>query len=247
MRRSFPYLAAWVILPAAFAQAPFPLVNLARLPIASVYAGPSAGQDEFYGPRNLFDGGRHSVNGIDYSYWLPGEAPFYVIVRFAKAVTVTGIVVEIGGEDGVYAAPDGFTVHLRTEPGPGFAVSSKVAIAGSRTVYAPFRPVSHVREVMLLFTARTQNQIRVDEVEIFGAPPPGFSRTQIMPRLDSPPALSGAGNNSFTARLARAEIASMRDIRAAIDRAPSASAKAGRSSASARARACNCRSGAAFD
>jgi hypothetical protein len=142
------------------------LVNLGRLSIARVFGSGINSQDQFYGPRNLFDGGDHVINGIHYSYWISNSTPSMVIVRFARAVTVAGIVMELRDLEPPYTGPEGFSVQMRVEQPAGLIVSSFIPTAGSRTIYVLPQPSKGVREVTLLFTGSAKSPMRVDEIEI---------------------------------------------------------------------------------
>ena len=96
LMRALVLLALGVVLGIAQNSSP-PLVNLGRLSIARVFAGGRNGGPDaegFYGVRNAFDGGSNIINGINYSTWDAGSPEDYIIVRFSRPVTVTGVVVQ---------------------------------------------------------------------------------------------------------------------------------------------------------
>ncbi len=161
------------------------LINLGRLSIARVHESGVNTENQFYGPRNLFDGGTHVINGIHYSYWIPNSPASMVIVRFARAVTVAGIVMELGDLEPTDPGPEGFSVQMRAEQPPGLIVSPFIPTAGARTMYVPPQPIEGVRDVTLLFTGRAKSPMRVDEIEIMGPPPSGADLSPMIPGLDT--------------------------------------------------------------
>lgn len=217
------------------AQDPIPpLVNLARLPITRVFAGGRNGGPDaegFYGVRNAFDGGKNILNGINYSSWNADGPQGYVIVRFSQPVTVTGMLVEASSSYGM-PAPENFTVQIRSNGAAELFLSPTVALDGLRTVYAPSRPIERVREVMLLFQAKTV--FAVDEIEIYGPPPARVSLTPVTPPRDPDLARAASVENDSRApaesalvrTLAAAQIAEMRRSRALADRVPDSAGKA---------------------
>lgn len=109
--RAVLYLSG-VLLLMTLTQAEGP-VNLACTSLAEVSGGPINGgrsiDNPYYGVPNLFDGGAHMINAINYNYWLGHEAKPYdwVTVRFAASVTVTEVQVE---------APAGIELPLTGDP-----------------------------------------------------------------------------------------------------------------------------------
>jgi len=227
----------WLLLGAAvsLAQDQSPkLINLGRLSIARVHESGVNTENQFYGPRNLFDGGTHVINGIHYSYWIPNSPASMVIVRFARAVTVAGIVMELGDLEPTDPGPEGFSVQMRAEQPPGLIVSPFIPTAGARTMYVPPQPIEGVRDVTLLFTGRAKSPMRVDEIEIMGPPPSGADLSPMIPGLDTElmkqaseqPEAGKDRNMAFIRTLAEIQVDGMRAMRAAIDRDTDSARKA---------------------
>jgi hypothetical protein len=212
------------LLPVATAALAQPRVNLGRLSIARVFVsdvnGGRAADNPMYGARNLFDGGKNVINGINYSYWLSGDGPHWALVRFSMPVTVDAVIVKIDGEQ----IPQKFWVHLRSGSPPQLTMSPAMSWTRERAAYVPAAPAKDVHEVMVLFEGKT---IRVDEIEILGAAPAGADLTPVTPPIDrelllqvsEAPEKIHARRAAMAEQLAAAQIESMRSIRSEIDRA----------------------------
>ncbi len=194
------------------------LVNLARLPIARVYASRSSEarlqDDAFYGVRNAFDGGRNVVNGINYSTWLPSAAAF-VVVRFSEAVTVRAVVIESSGDlYDFYGSPESFWVQLRGEGPLSLVMSTLVIREEVPMVYALPAATPGVREVIITFASTGG----VGEIQILGPAPAGSTLSEVTPPVDvdltrqaaEDPDAIRKRNRAFRHVLVEMEIAKMR-------------------------------------
>jgi hypothetical protein len=190
-RRRSPKAAAVVLVAVLLApsgatghaqEAPPPLVNLSRLSIAAVFAsGANGGRsiaDPFYGVRNAFDGGRNLVNGINYSSWGSASAQDYVLVRFARAVTVSGVAVSHASS---LPGAESLALHTRGGDPSSLVIWPTVELAGPRSVHALAAPVAGVSEITLHFSATSA--FHVGEIEVLGPPPEGVDLTAVTPAL----------------------------------------------------------------
>ena len=205
------------------------LVNLARLPIARVYASRSNGaplQDNaFYGVRNAFDGGKNVVNGINYSSWTASAGDF-VVVRFSEAVTVRAVLIE-SGSDPDHSLPESFWVQLRGEVPSSLVISPVVIREEVPLVYALPAATPGVREVMITFAS--PDGFHIDEIQVLGPAPTGSSLSEVTPPVDVDlmrQAAEGTDsirerNRAFRRVLVEREIAEMRSHRDEIGSAAS--------------------------
>ncbi|MFP4028732.1 MAG: hypothetical protein ACLFWL_13160 [Candidatus Brocadiia bacterium] len=136
-------------------------VNLARTTLARVKGSSVNGarplDDPYYGVLNAFDDGQNFMDGVNYSYWLSGRenAP-WVELRFSKPVVLTEIQVEGGPpfEPRLYMARGGESNRKKVE--------KKIHFEN------PVRGVSGIR-----LTFEGKGTTRVEEIRVFGFPPPG--------------------------------------------------------------------------
>src|SRR6185369_9567394 len=156
------------------------------------YGGGGPDVEGFYGVRNAFDGGHNIINGLNYSSWHAGAFDF-VIVRFSQPVTVTGILVS--GSSG-WPSPEYFTVQIRSSGSRDLFITPALRMEGQPAVYAPPLPIDSVREVMLLFQARSGLGIGIEEIEILGPPPSGVNLSQVTPSRDSDLVRATSSQNS---------------------------------------------------
>ena len=223
-------LAALAFIAAAWAQNPAPpLVNLGRLSITRVFGGGSNGgpdADGVYGVANAFRGGADLPDDARPGFWYSGGAQDYVIARFSRPVTVTGLLIEAGG--GFAKPPESFAVEIGSSGSPDLVVSPWIPFDRSPAIYAPPKPVEAVHEVTILF--RAPLLFTVGEIEILGPAPAGVDLTPVTPAYDSSlledrDALTAAGT-ALIRQLAQIELAKMRAGRAAADAAQDPARKA---------------------
>ncbi len=203
---------------AAAQESATPLVNLARLPIARVFTDGQRGVDseKAFGVRNAFDGLSNFQGSAGFSTWLAAPNAF-VIVRFTRPVTVTGVIVE-GSRKSDMGSPGWYRVQIRSAGAQDLFLSPPVVFHSQRAIYATPRPVTGVREVVVAF--QSDSPFGVNEIEIPG-PAPAGALSPVTPMLD--PDLvretsSRRQNNepaqeALIRRLASVEIATMRKAR----------------------------------
>jgi len=200
------------------------LVNLARLSIARVSVssvnGDRAIDDQFYGAQRLFDADSEFINGINYDSWLSESSPAWVVVRFTRPVTFSGLVVTIKKDHwNDPGRPGPMRLQLRGEAGRLLGLSPVVASEG---VYVPAHPVDGVREVKMYFAG---TGFALDEIEVMGPPPSDLDLTPRTPPVDAEPELptaepteTGKGpRTAFIKAIAEMRVEKLRVIRAAIN------------------------------
>lgn len=197
------------------------LVNLARLPIARVYSSrcdlfPQR-ENAVYGVQTAFDGGKNVVNGINYSTWMSGCAPDFLVVRFSEAVTVRAVVIEPGrGYDFDDSLPESFWVQLRGEGPSSLVMSPLVFLEEVPMVYALPAATQGVREVMIIFAS--SGGFKIGEIQILGPAPTGSNLSEVTPPVDADLMRQSAEGNvaiwernqAFRRVLVEREIAEMR-------------------------------------
>lgn len=155
------------------------LVNLGRLGDTVVEASSVNGGREldngFYGVLNLFDGGEHFLNGINYTYWLSDAATrHWVKLRFAAPVEVRSVLVEFGTEAATEAKPsrrpEAFALDIKRLHYGEEVVQKLVSVKvdGFRVVYPFDSPLLDVVELTLVFPGHSM--IEVHEIEVMGIP-----------------------------------------------------------------------------
>jgi len=166
-------------------------VNLARLESTTVSVSTVNGKREqknqYYGVQNLVDGGRHMIEGINYTSWLSDtDASHWIRLEFRNAVDIHSIMLELtaltsrsplilsdgdptstrsanpnrpqeAALDVVYADRDGRT---RTEKLPSIAMS------GFRAYYPLDKSLTGVVGLTLVFPG--PSVVEVSEIEVMG-------------------------------------------------------------------------------
>lgn len=200
------------------------LVNLARLSIARVSVssvnGDRAIDDQFYGAQRLFDADSEFINGINYDSWLSESSPAWVVVRFTRPVTFSGLVVTIKKNHWYDPGrPGPMRLQLRGEAGRLLGLSPVVASEG---VYVPAHPIDGVREVKMYFAG---TRFALDEIEVMGPQPSDLDLTPRTPPVDAEPELptaepteTGKGpRTAFIKMIAEMRLQKLQIIRASID------------------------------
>jgi hypothetical protein len=163
-------------------------INLGRLKSTTVAVSSVNGNrhpnNALYGVRNLFDGGRHMVNGINYTTWLSDrDAGHWVKIKFREPVTLHKIMVECLADDSDMESrrPREFAVNITTFSDDEWEVDKRpsTAIHGFRFYYPLGEPVENVVEVEVVFPGR--GMVEVSEIEVLGVPKPGSDRQTGLP------------------------------------------------------------------
>jgi len=156
------------------------LVNLGKLR-GTVAGASSVNADRrldnvFYGVSNLFDGGQHVVNNINYTYWLSDTATrHWVKLRFGDPVEIHSILVEFnaaesapGDETRPSRRPEGFAIDVRRLIGGSELVQKlpSVNVEGFRVIYPLKEPLTDVVELLVVFPG--PSMIAVAELEVLG-------------------------------------------------------------------------------
>jgi hypothetical protein len=157
-------------------------INLARCQNARVSVSSVNGDQEMASPycgvRNLFDGGSHMVNGINYSYWLtqPGNDRPWARVRFIAPVRVSRVVIDLVEQyDPEWVLVEVRTGETTTEHGPFKATVPRTVVEFPRTM-------EDVREIRIVFIRVAGNGLtRVDEIAVMG---PGARESLTEPKID---------------------------------------------------------------
>ena len=170
------------------------LVNLGRLESTRVSVSSVNGKREqnnpYYGAQNLVDGGRHLIDGINYTTWLSDQdAAHWIRMEFRKPVDVKSIMFELTAMDSrplnrisdvdpattrssnprrpeevaldvVYADRDG---RKRTDKLPS------ILSGGFRSYYPLDKPLEAV--VGLTFVFPGPSMVEVSEIEVMGTIP----------------------------------------------------------------------------
>ena len=180
-----------------------PAVNLGMLEGTKISASSVNGNrgvdDPYYGALNLFDGGEHRINNINYTSWLTDNEPrHWVKLEFEAPVEVDSIMIEVPGKAfailnpappiGIYQCatamtpaprPTEFAVDLTVEQS-GAKITSKlrsVEVTGFRLYYPLEKSVQNVMEVTVVFPG--PSMVEVSELEVMGVPSkPGTLRTK---------------------------------------------------------------------
>ena len=171
------------------------MVNLGKLSdtfasASSVNAGRTL-DNVFYGVPNLFDGGQHIVNNINYTYWLSDSATrHWIKLRFGEPVEIHSILVEFNAaettprdEDRPSQRPEGFAIDLKRLIGGSERAEKlpSVNVDGFRVIYPLNEPLADVVELLVVFPG--PSMIAVAELEVLGIPSNPNSRPGEGPRL----------------------------------------------------------------
>ena len=158
------------------------LVNLGKLgdtyaDASSVNAGRKL-DNVFYGVPNLFDGGRHVVNNINYTYWLSDSATrHWLRLRFGAPVEIRSILIEFNAEESSPSGerrpsrrPEAFALDVTRPINGGKAVEKlpSVNVDGFRVIYPLEEPLADVVELLVVFPG--PSMIAVAELEVTGIP-----------------------------------------------------------------------------
>ena len=171
------------------------LINLGKLNDTVVDAssvnGGRALDNQFYGLRNLFDGGENLINGINYTYWLTDTATrHWVKVRFAAPVEIRSIMLEFNAKGALRGAlpvqlaeadrsathelpsrrPEEFAIDVRRQEDGEESVQklASISVTGFRAFYPLEKPMPDVIELTLIFPG--PSMIEVAEIEVMGTP-----------------------------------------------------------------------------
>jgi hypothetical protein len=176
----------------------FPLpMNLAQLASTTVSAssvnGNRSPDNPYYGVLNLFDGGSHFINGINYTTWLTDSSPrHWVYIKFAGPVILNKIMIEcvystanrsnlvIAEKDAYPVYPTGpqspreFAVDIVTETEGVQSIEKlpSVPINGFRVFYPIESLYENVVAVKLVFPGTSL--IELSEIEVIGIPQQKF-------------------------------------------------------------------------
>ncbi len=176
----------------ALAQAhPSGIVNLGTLQNTAVDASSVNGSrtldNRFYGVANLFDGGQHVIQGINYTSWLTDSAPRHwlkmsfespmethsVMIEFNAAAWGTAIPgvspgLNLPAASTVARRPREFALDLTTIDN-GRRLTKRlpsVSVDGFRTFYPLEAPVEHAVEIVIVFPG--PSMVEVGELEVLG-------------------------------------------------------------------------------
>ena len=162
-------------------------VNLGRLSITSVYGFANGGRrtdDRFYGVLNLFDEGKNIVNNINYTSWHTGGPKGgdnnWVLIRFAVPVEIRRVMVRL--KQTFQKLPDHYELYVRTEKAILFKNVGIIKLSERDNTYNVPEPIQNVRELLLNFLPDDQ-YLEVEELELYGAVPPGTNLKSVKPSV----------------------------------------------------------------
>ena len=173
------------------------MLNLGKLDdtladASSVNAG-RALDNVFYGVLNLFDGGRHFVNNINYTYWLSDSATrHWVKLRFGAPVEIRSILIEFNAEEShprdgrrPTRRPEAFALDVTRSISGSEAVEKlpSVNVNSFRVIYPLEEPIADVVELLVVFPG--PSMIAVAELEVMGIPSSRHSQQGEGPRIQT--------------------------------------------------------------
>lgn len=166
-----------------------PRVNLGQLASTIVSASSVNGKREqknqYYGLQNLFDGGRHIIDGINYTTWLSDQdAAHWIRMSFRDPVTIQSIMLELTTLDSrsasIVAESDPTVARVPTRRPQEMALDiaysqngqtrtdkqPSIALKGFRVFYPLDKPLENVVALTLVFPG--PSMIEVSEIEVLG-------------------------------------------------------------------------------